>query len=220
MIHFFPPADGNYCVVLTTLGVTYGLTQVDSLSITRNILPLAAVTAPTNGSSVNELSGPITFTASASDPDGYITKVEFISDGVVLGSTTTAPYSYTWTYYLPGVHKLQVRATDNQGNQTTSAVSLFTINFSNGTLPQFVHYNFATGIAPWTSLPGDNVKTGIGYMNTPDIYYRGQTGPGRFISSPLLFLIGGQQYTLQFRVEGGAGSSFQKLQAYVNTSKS
>ena len=63
----------------------------------------------------------ITISASASDPDGTVTKVEFRDGATLLGTDTSAPYSYTWKNVPPGTHSLTARATDNAGAVTTSS---------------------------------------------------------------------------------------------------
>jgi hypothetical protein len=63
----------------------------------------------------------ITISASASDPDGTVTKVEFRDGTTLLGTDTSAPYSYTWKNVPPGTHSLTARATDNAGAATTSS---------------------------------------------------------------------------------------------------
>lgn len=84
-----------------------------------NASPTVSITAPTAGSTY--LTGdPVIIDASAADADGSIVNVEFLVDGVVVGSDNTAPYSFTWTSTV-GAHNLTVRATDNLSAQTTSA---------------------------------------------------------------------------------------------------
>jgi hypothetical protein len=63
----------------------------------------------------------ITISASASDPDGTVTKVEFRDGTTLLGTDTSAPYSYTWKNVPSGTHSLTARATDNAGAATTSS---------------------------------------------------------------------------------------------------
>ena len=63
----------------------------------------------------------ITISASASDSDGTVTKVEFRDGTTLLGTDTSAPYSYTWKNVPPGTHSLTARATDNVGAATTSS---------------------------------------------------------------------------------------------------
>ena len=62
----------------------------------------------------------ITLTATASDSDGAVTKVEFRDGATVLGQDTTAPYSYSWRNVPSGGHALSARATDTAGAVTTS----------------------------------------------------------------------------------------------------
>ena len=56
--------------------------------------PSVAVTAPNDGAIV--AGNPVELTASASDPDG-ITNVEFLVDGTVVGTDSTAPYDLRGT---------------------------------------------------------------------------------------------------------------------------
>ena len=61
--------------------------------------------------------------ATASDPDGTVSKVEFFNGATKLGEDTTAPYSFTWNSVTAGNYTLTARATDNQGATTTSTAS-------------------------------------------------------------------------------------------------
>ena len=63
----------------------------------------------------------ITITATASDPDGTVTKVEFRDGSTVIGTDTSAPYSYTWKNVPSGSHSLTALATDNAGATATSS---------------------------------------------------------------------------------------------------
>jgi hypothetical protein len=60
-------------------------------------------------------------TATASDTDGTIAKVEFLADGAKIGEDTTAPYAFDWVNPPVGPHTLTVRAIDNAGASTLSA---------------------------------------------------------------------------------------------------
>jgi hypothetical protein len=75
------------------------------------------LTAPSNGSTV---SGNTTISASASDNVG-VTKVEFLADGVVVGTDTSSPYSVTWNSSTAGATAtLTAKAYDAAGNTKTS----------------------------------------------------------------------------------------------------
>jgi hypothetical protein len=88
-----------------------------------NTLPTASITAPTTGTAYL-VGAPVSIDATATDPDGTITLVEFLVDGNVVGSSTAAGPNYslspTWTATV-GSHNLTVRATDNLGGQFTSS---------------------------------------------------------------------------------------------------
>ena len=63
----------------------------------------------------------ITFTASASDPDGFITKVEYYRGTTKLGQATASPYSFTASNFVAGTNIVTARAFDNQGATTDSS---------------------------------------------------------------------------------------------------
>jgi hypothetical protein len=89
--------------------------------------PTVALTQPPNGA-VFPFKPTITITATATDPDGTVTRVQFLDGTAVLGEDTTAPYSYTWKNVQSGSHTLRARATDNAGAVTTSAPVSITVN--------------------------------------------------------------------------------------------
>jgi len=86
-----------------------------------NALPTARVTAPASNATFVAPAN-IAITASASDTDGTIAKVEFYRDAVLLGTDTTSPYAFTWSNAPVGTYALTARAYDNAGGVTTSAV--------------------------------------------------------------------------------------------------
>jgi RHS repeat-associated protein len=70
-----------------------------------------------------------TVNAAATD-DSRVTKVEFLVDGSVKSTDTTAPYSMTWNTTLEAnaAHSLTARATDDAGNVTTSPATSVTVD--------------------------------------------------------------------------------------------
>lgn len=105
------------------------------LSTTPNLSPLVTLTAPSNGITVVSPAS-ITLTASASDADGSISKVEFFSNNTLLFTDVTAPYSYTLSGVSAGSYKFTARATDDRNAATTSAAVQVTVtNPSACTLP-------------------------------------------------------------------------------------
>ncbi|MBD2752371.1 Ig-like domain-containing protein [Spirosoma validum] len=96
-------------------------------------------TTPTNQAPTVTLTSPvmnatftapatITLTASASDADGSIAKVEFFNGTTKIGEDVTSPYAYTWSSVGANTYALTAKATDNQGATTTSAVVTIQVN--------------------------------------------------------------------------------------------
>ena len=84
-----------------------------------NSTPITSITSPSNNSIF--VSGDnINISASASDLDGEITKVEFYSNSVKIGEDLSSPYQYTWTNPPIGTHNLTTIATDNENASSTS----------------------------------------------------------------------------------------------------
>ena len=80
-------------------------------------------------------------TASASDTDGTVSKVEFYSGTTLLGTDTTAPYSYTWSSVAAGTYSLSAVAYDSAGAKASSPASSVTVGTSSSTAVP----------APWTA---------------------------------------------------------------------
>jgi len=77
----------------------------------------AQFVAPTN----------LTLTASASDPDGRIGRVEFFQGNAKLGESVSDPYTVTWLDAPAGNYTLFALATDNLGGTNLSAPVHITI---------------------------------------------------------------------------------------------
>ncbi|HST47873.1 DNRLRE domain-containing protein [Jatrophihabitans sp.] len=95
----------------------------------RPVGPTAAVSAPLNGATVG--GSAVSLAAAASD-DRRVDQVDFLVDGTVAGSDSTAPFGVTWNSTAAGAgsHTVTVRATDDAGNTTTSASATVTVDNS------------------------------------------------------------------------------------------
>jgi subtilisin family serine protease len=118
--------------------------------------PSATLTAPSAGAT---LTGTVTLSASAGD-NVAVAQVQFLVDGNVVATDTTAPYSASWNSasVANGSHSFAARATDTSGNTTTSAAVGATTSNAAGscTLQSQLLGNpgFETGsAAPWTATP-------------------------------------------------------------------
>jgi hypothetical protein len=90
------------------------------------IAPVTSLTSPSGGSTV---SGVVQLDASASDDRGTITQVDFYRGTVLLGTDTSAPYSWSWdTTAAPlGTNTLRTRAWDAAGNSAYSTNVAITV---------------------------------------------------------------------------------------------
>lgn len=81
--------------------------------------PTVQLSAPADGASV---SGVVTISANASD-NLAVARVEFLIDGVLVATDSTAPYSHNWDSAAGpnGQRVLSARAIDGAGNASTSA---------------------------------------------------------------------------------------------------
>lgn len=101
-----------------------------------NQAPTVSLTSPAGGASY-AAGAAVPMSASASDSDGSISRVEFLVDGRVVGSDTSSPYSFSATGLASGSHTAQARAFDNGSpalSTTTSSVS-FTVGGGGGPGP-------------------------------------------------------------------------------------
>ncbi len=62
----------------------------------------------------------VVITATATDADGTVSKVEFYNGGTLLGTDATSPYNFTWNNVAEGVYNIITKATDNKGFVTIS----------------------------------------------------------------------------------------------------
>ena len=123
---------GLDCIVLHSSASFTPRTAADCTptSVGDGTNPTVSLTAPTNNQNV---SGSQVMTATATDNVG-IASVQFLVNGNVVGTDTSAPYSYTWASdtVANGQHTLAARATDTSGNTATSSVR---VNVSNRIQP-------------------------------------------------------------------------------------
>lgn len=91
-----------------------------------NQAPTVSLTSPTaNATGV----APATFTlsATASDPEGRLARVELYANAALLGSYATAPCSMSWSNVAAGTYALTAVAIDQEGNRTTSTAVTVTV---------------------------------------------------------------------------------------------
>jgi hypothetical protein len=89
-----------------------------------NAPPTVSITSPANGQHF-PVGSNVTVDATASDASpGTVSQVEFFRNGMLVGTDTSSPYSFTNTSLPAGNYALQARATDNQGGTATAEVAI------------------------------------------------------------------------------------------------
>lgn len=122
-------AVGNYSIIAKAIDNDGLVTSSSAVpcSVVANAPPVVALTAPVNNASFDAGSS-ITLLASASDPNGTVSKVEFYSGTTKLGEDLTSPYSFTWDNVPAGNYSITAKATDNQNAVSTSAAVNLAVN--------------------------------------------------------------------------------------------
>ena len=89
--------------------------------------PVVSISAPGNNSTFCS-GNPISLTALASDPDGTVSSVAFYDGNTLLGTVTSAPFTYSWSNAASGSHTITAVATDNANVSTTSTAISVNVN--------------------------------------------------------------------------------------------
>lgn len=152
--------------------------------------PSVSITSPTGGATFAE-PATITINATASDPDGTVTRVEFFQGATRLGEDALSPYSFTWSIVTAGTYTLTARATDNLGATSTSAPVTITVT---GTTPP--PPSGATTIWSATAIPTNpsdpdtgSVELGVKFRSDVDgqvtgiRFYKGTGNTGTHIGN-------------------------------------
>jgi endo-chitodextinase len=91
-----------------------------------NQAPIANLVSPAVGTSVT-VGTTINITATATDADGTVAKVEFFTSingsATKLGEDLISPYTIAWTPLIAGTYALTAKATDDKGVATTSGAT-------------------------------------------------------------------------------------------------
>ena len=118
-------------LAVTSHNATTTTTAVfDNLSVTTpasaNQPPTVTLTAPASGSTFTA-PATLTLSATASDPENRLSKVDFYNGSTLLGSDTTAPFSFTWQSVAAGTYQLKAVASDADGGSASSAIASITV---------------------------------------------------------------------------------------------
>ncbi len=148
--------------------------------------PSVAITAPAANASYTAPAA-INITATASDPNGTISKVEFFNGTTKLGEDVSAPYTFSWTNVPVGTYTITAVATDNSGTKATSAAVAVKVNVAQAAYNNTIHVIPGTiqaeafdvggnGFAYFDGTPGS--ETGVSFRNDEDVDIENCTDDG------------------------------------------
>ena len=156
----------QYSVTWSSVSVgTYSLSAVltDSMGVATNSLPVnvaltskpnVAIVSPSNGTSYSLLSH-VTLMATAQDSDGFVSKLDFYANGVLVGGGSPIGqdrFTVDWTQVPTGVYSVTAVATDNLGVTNTSAAITIGVNTPTPSAGEFIWFD--------DDLPAGAIKHG------------------------------------------------------------
>ncbi len=152
-----------------------------------NTPPSVSMSSPASGSTY-PAGSTIPVSATASDPDGMIVRVEFYAGTTLIGTDTTSPYSLSWGNVAAGTYILKAVAWDSAGASTTSATRSITVSSStSANRPPSVSLTSpasgATFTAPASITLSANASDVDGTITRVD-FFAGSTLLGTDTSSP------------------------------------
>ncbi len=196
IVNFVVEETGTYHLIYYITEGGYKTTYVDDFCLEERVPPEVNIHSPANGAVFNE--GPdILISALGSDADGFVAKMEVFNRQQLVHSANGCVVNWNWKGYVPGNHQLRFVATDNRGNQTEETVDIL-INFSDGTLTDFVHWDFNGSAQGWSFAGGWEHDFSRGLNGTGGIYGHGIQREGNYSASSRFFLFAGETYQLSY----------------------
>ena len=162
--------EGIYKIKLTVSDGTYTANS-DVLVLvqqTSNSNPTVNISSPTENQSFAQGSD-ITISASASDLNGTISKVEFYDGAIKLGEDTVSPYMYTWENPNVGDHEIKAIVTDNDAGEGTSQIvniTVVAVQACSETSNDSQQGSFSTGFTAVFETVGTNVNITFELLDT------------------------------------------------------
>lgn len=92
--------------------------RISGTTLSNNIPPTVSLDSPAAG---YVTLGSLRLTATATDQDGTIDRVDFLQNGALLATTRTAPYAFVWPSVPSGTYLLTAAAVDDQSARTISS---------------------------------------------------------------------------------------------------
>ena len=190
--------EGNYSITAKTtdnggLSTTSQSIEITASNGTANLAPSVSLTSPSNGSNFTAPAS-ITLTATASDGDGTISKVEFFNGSTKLGEDLSSPYSFVWNGVAEGTYSITAKATDNGGLSATSYSIYVTVATSIANMAPVISLtspsNGSNFTAPATITLTANASDADGTISKVE-FFNGSTRLGEDLTAPYSFVWNG-----------------------------
>jgi Bacterial Ig domain/Secretion system C-terminal sorting domain len=176
-----------------------------------NTPPIVDMVFPNNNATFTAPAN-VPLSATATDKDGSISKVEFYNGTTLLGTSTTAPYTYNWTNVSAGTYTITAKAYDNLNAVTASSVVMITVRGGGTNTPPIVDMVFPSNNANFTAPA--NVLLAV-YATDSDgtiskvEFYNGTTLLGTSTTSPYAYVwtnVSAGTYTLTAKAYDNLGA--------------
>ncbi len=155
--------------------------------VAANPAPTVSITSPAANALFNTPAN-VSITVNAADVNGTVTKVDYYDSSNYLGSSTVAPFNFTWNNAPEGIHFLKAKATDNDGTTTTSALVKVYVAAAGNTAP-VVSITSPTASSVYTKPANVNIAvnaTDDGVIEKVE-FYNGTTLLGTDNTAPYTF---------------------------------
>ena len=163
--------SGTYTIIALATDNRGGVTLSSPVTVKVNQPPTISITTPAN-STTYVANATISFTATAGDADGSVSKVEYYNGGSLMGSATVSPYTFNWTNVGAGTYTITAKATDNLNAVTTSSAITVIVNANqlpavviNSPSNNAVFTSPATLSIAATANDGDGIITKVEFYN-------------------------------------------------------
>jgi hypothetical protein len=147
-----------------------------------NVPPTIALTSPAQAIRIPRGTN-LTLSAAVSDPNGYVTAVEFYDGFDFLGEDTNAPFNFVWSNPPAGIHSIVASATDNGGLFAVSAPVVVEVLSSNANVTLFPNFPTAGNLTLQGSAalvanrlrltPATNSQTGGAWLDSKQAVEQG-----------------------------------------------
>jgi cellulose 1,4-beta-cellobiosidase len=128
-----------------------------------NTPPIVSLTSPTSDASF-PTGSTVSFAATASDPGGAVSRVEFRVDGALVNSDTSVPYGFNVTGLAAGPHTAQATAFDNGTPALSTASAAVPFMIQGAVQPTIVaapnSHTLASGASGTSSIRLNAAPTG------------------------------------------------------------